>query len=223
MKNVMALERSYQDKLRILLIIYYFSKPCTIDGLPFCKRLMKSELKIQKIDFLIRNPDYLAIELLDQVQSFESEDDKEKIQHIIKEIFHSGEPDIRKKDMLRFFFGAYEDIDDIIAFFVARNFLHFVSRRSIDRRVFEKEYYLTEHGIQKIENEILPGLPKINWYVERCKLINKYFGDLSGTELKARQYQYDEYRLTPLNEPIVEIKDKVIQKYKELFGVNLCV
>lgn len=217
--NLEPVNKSYQDRLRILLIIYFFSEPCTKVELPHCKRLLKSELKIQKIDFLIRNPDYLAFELLEQMEL--STTNRNEIKEAVQNIFVSREPDIRRIDMIRFFFGAYEDIDDIISFFISRDFLHFESRKGIDRRVFEKEYYLTEYGLNKIQNDILPGLLKVRWYEERCKLIKKYFGDLSGTELKVRQYQHEEYRTTPLNEYISQIKEKVTDKFKEIYGEDL--
>lgn len=66
--------------------------------------------------------------------------------------------------MLRYFFGAYEDIDDIIAFLMSVNFIDYTSKRSIDGRIFEKVYYLTDFGIDKIENEILVNLEKVKWY-----------------------------------------------------------
>lgn len=212
--------RSYQDKLRILLILYFFSDDCNIRELSECKRVLKSEVKIQKIDFLIRYPDYLAFELLELLNS-SAKTNKDEIKHAVKTIFANNEPEIRRVDMIRFFFGAYEDIDDIISFFVSRDFVVFQSRRGIDRRVFEKEYYLTEYGIKRIENDILPSLPKVKWYEERCNLIKSYFGDLSGTELKIRQYQHDEYRMTPLNEYIAEVKTKVKARFNEVYGEEL--
>jgi hypothetical protein len=37
-------------------------------------------------------------------------------QHIVSSIFQKGEPELRTDEMKRFFFGAYQDLDDSIVF-----------------------------------------------------------------------------------------------------------
>lgn len=216
---------SYRSKLRILLILYFFSEKVKEDERENTEhiRKFKSEVRIQKIDFLIRYPDYLSAELLWLIESNQIQEDSsiENIKNIIKKIFGENEPEIKRDDMLRYFYGAYEDIDDIISFLVSVGFIDFKSKRSVSGKVYEKEYYLTVLGINKIENDILTGIPKAIWYKERCELIGQYFGDLSGTELKVRQYQHEEYRNTPLNEYINGIQSEVISKFSSIFGEEL--
>lgn len=101
---------SYRDRLRILLILYFFSENYSDNSTPELVKVLYSEVKIQKIDFLIRYPDYLCFELMKQKTSANSDD----IKKIIKNIYNSKEPDVRKEEMLRYIYGAYEDIDDII-------------------------------------------------------------------------------------------------------------
>lgn len=214
---------SYRSRLRILLILYFFSEEIDSSSelRPEFVKVFKSEVKIQKIDFLIRYPDYLASELLFLVESSNPKANKNEIKEIIRGIFRDNEPELRREEMLRFFFGAYEDIDDIIAFLVSRNFIKYESKRSVDQRVFNKAYYLTKFGVDKIENEILSNLAKAKWYKERCELINKYFGDLTGSELKFRQYQHKEYKNTQLNQYINGIEDQVKSKFLEIYGEEL--
>lgn len=216
-------ENLYRSRLRILLILYFFSEEIDSSSelRPEFVKVFKSEVKIQKIDFLIRYPDYLAFELLLLVESSNPKADRIEIKELIKGIFRDNEPDLRREEMLRFFFGAYEDIDDIIAFLVSRNFIKYESKRSVDQRVFNKAYYLTKLGVDKIENEILSNLNNVNWYKERCELINKFFGDLTGSELKFRQYQYKEYKNTKLNQYINGIEDQVKNKFLEIYGEEL--
>ncbi|MGM9979171.1 MAG: hypothetical protein ACI33J_10265 [Clostridium sp.] len=203
--------------------MYFFSEDIDTDSelRPEFVKVFKSEVKIQKIDFLIRYPDYLAFELLFLVGVSLPKANHFEVKTIIKNIFRNKEPQLRKEEMLRFFFGAYEDIDDIIAFLVARDFIKYESNRSVDGRVFNKVYYLTSFGLSKIENEILTSLVNANWYKERCEIISKYFGDMSGTELKIRQYQHEEYKHTPLNQYIDGIEDKVKEKFVEIYGEEL--
>jgi hypothetical protein len=54
----------YKDRFRIFLILCGFSEYYNDRAQPSYKRLFKSEVRIQKFDFLIRNPGYLAYELL---------------------------------------------------------------------------------------------------------------------------------------------------------------
>ncbi|MGE7545886.1 hypothetical protein [Sporosarcina newyorkensis] len=214
---------SYRSRLRILLILYFFSEDIEFDSelRPELVKVFKSEVKIQKIDFLIRYPDYFASELLFLLETSNPQAVKIEIKEIVRDIFRSKEPELRKEEMLRFFFGAYEDIDDIISFLVSRDFIKYESKRSIDGRVFDKVYYLTDFGINKIENEILTSLNNANWYKERCRLIKRFFGDLSGSELKFRQYQHEEYKNTPLNQYINGVEEEVKNKFLKIFGEEL--
>ena len=146
--------------------------------------------------------------------------DKESIKNTIKDIFAKDEPVIRRQEMEKFFYGAYEDLDDVIAFFVSIGFLQFESLRRTDNRVASKRYYLTEYGLKKIE-EGIKGMDVANWYRDRCCLIKEYFGGISGSELKVRQYQVHEYKNTTLKDYISGIEDKVRGIFKDTFGESL--
>ena len=64
-------------------------------------------MNIQKLDFLLRNPDYFAYELLHYAR--ENQTQKDEVKQLVKEIFNSNEPELRRLEMEKFFFGAYED------------------------------------------------------------------------------------------------------------------
>ncbi|MFB3167450.1 hypothetical protein P5G62_010050 [Neobacillus sp. 179-C4.2 HS] len=215
--------RKYRDKLRILLILYFFSSKVEKEEELNAgyNRVFKSEVRIQKIDFLIRYPDYLSFELLLLLENPDFHENRTEIKQIVRNIFNTQEPELRRNDMLRYFFGAYEDIDDIIAFFVSNGFVVYRSSKNVDGRVVDKIYYLTNLAITRIENEILISLEKARWYKDRCQLIKKFFGNLSGSELKIRQYQYEEYRNTPINEYIKGIKNKVKDMFLDTFEEEL--
>jgi hypothetical protein len=194
------MEKNWRDKLRIFLIIYFFSEKYDDFGNPNWVRLIKGETKIQKIDFLIRYPSYLCFELMNLADN-NSRIDKNEIKTIVKSIFDSNEPEIRRIDMQRFFFGAWESIDDIIAFLDSHGLIKFFSRRSSDDRIIAKEYFVTQLGADKIQNG-LEELPILDWYKQRCELISKYFGDMTGTELRVSQYSHPEYSNTVIGKYI---------------------
>lgn len=205
--------RIYKDRLRIFLILYSFSEPYSDSNQPRLKRFFKSEQRIQKIDFLLRNPDYFAYELIGLAKQDTST--KNEVKHIVSEILSNREPELKRIDMERFFFGAYEDIDDIISFLKSIDFIHFTSKRSIDLKTVNKTYYITQFAIDKF-NRVIDSLPALKWYVDRCNLIKKYFGDLTGNQLRIKQYQINEYKNTSYREYISGIEDKVKEELANL-------
>ncbi|WP_278354068.1 MULTISPECIES: hypothetical protein [Bacteroidota] len=206
--------RSYKDRIRIFFILYFFSEPFTSDERPHTVRLFKTETRIQKIDFLFRNPDYLAYELL--LIAKNDKNKSAKIKDIVKEILQNNEPTLKRLEMERFFYGAYEDIDDIIGFLSGIGFIEFDSRKSSDFKTIDKQYYI----LKAAEDKMAIGISEmkfIQWYKERCLLIAEYFGDLSGTQLKVNQYRVDEYRDTSYREYIGSIEETVRKEYSQLY------
>lgn len=208
----------YKDRLRIFLILYFFSEEYTDPLNPTYKKLFTGETKIQKIDFWLRNPDYFSHELLKIAQNDTSK--KSEIKDIIKNIFDNKEPIIRREEMEKFRFGAYQDIDNVIAFLDGIELIKFSSKSATDLTVRDKKYYITELAIHKIENNIT-SLPFLTWYVDRCQLIKKYFGDKSGTQLKNQQYELDQYRYTVSGTHFENIFSLVNQEFYNLYNEQL--
>jgi hypothetical protein len=71
-------------------------------------------------------------------------------------------------------------------------------------------------ALSKIQT-VLPTLSALQWYSNRCALIKKYFGDLSGSQLKVAQYQIKEYRTTSYNEYIGSIQEFVKEEYFKIY------
>lgn len=210
--------RIYKDRIRIFFIIYFFGEEYNDPSHPNCCKVLHTEVKIQKLDFLLRNPDYLAYELMELLKTGTVR--KAEIRDEIKKIFAENEPEVRRLEMERFFFGAYEDIDHVIAFLISCGFIEYTSERDSNLRVIKKNYYVTKEADQKM-NENYKNLEMLNWYVERCELIKKYFGDFSGSDLKALQYQIEEYRNTSYKEYINDIQELVKNQFFKEFGEKL--
>ena len=51
--------RAYKDRLRIFLILYFFAEDYSEASKPTYKKIFKSQGRIKKIEFLLRNQDYL--------------------------------------------------------------------------------------------------------------------------------------------------------------------
>ena len=210
--------RSFIDKIRIFLILYFFAEDYSDQSNPTYKKLFKSEIRIQKTDFLLRNPDYLAYELLNLARKEESK--SIEIKTIVKNIFKNKEPELRRLEMERFFFGAYEDIDDVIGFLKSIDFIDFTSKKSTDLKTRDKQYYITETAINKMKI-MNDSFVSLKWYLDRCLLIKKYFGDLTGTQLKVAQYQINEYRDTTYKNYIGSIQGLVVDEFYKLYNEQL--
>ncbi|MDH5665813.1 MAG: hypothetical protein OEY10_05915 [Nitrosopumilus sp.] len=218
MDNFPEYSTKYRDRLRILLIICFFSEEHSDESRPERVRIFKSEARIQKIDFLIRYPSYLAYELLTLMK--EKNLDRSTLKNIVSNIFSSHEPQIRTQEMMRFFHGAYDKLDEIILFLKSFDFLEFESERGVDGRVINKKYFLTCKGHESITNN-LSKIKSIKWYFERCELIKTYFGDYSASDLIIRQYNIQEYRDTQLRQTIRDIEEETKSLFFKEFGEKL--
>ena len=207
--------RFYKDRLRIFLILFFFSEEYSDPENNTLKKVFKSEIRIQAIDFLLRNPDYFAYELLNLTK--EGKIDAAEVQPIIKQIFRDKEPTIRRLEMEIFLFGAYEDIDDVISFLTSVDLIEYRSKVQTDMKVTGKEYYITEHAIDKVDKN-LQSMESVQWYIQRCELIKKYFGKITGSQLKISQHKIDEYHNTTHGEHIKSITELVKNEYQEQFG-----
>ena len=211
--------KKFRDRLRITVILYSFSEAIENDTTERVAEF-RTEVKIQAIDFLLRYPDFLSRELIDLLENNPQKEDTE-IKTIVKEIFTNQEPEVRVEEMEKFFHGAYESIDDIIAFLISINFIEYESKKRRDGKEYDKIYYLTKFGKEKIENN-LKNIPSVEWYFNRCALIKKHLGQFNGSELKKRQYRYvDEYADIPYKNKIKQLHEKVKTAFEARFKEEL--
>lgn len=210
--------RKFRDRLRIIIILY-----TCCDRLDHHKKdhygIFRGEIKIQALDFLLRYPDFLSMELMSLIDEGAAVDQSE-IREIIHQIYQQKEPEIRVEEMEKFFNGAYESIDEVISFHVGVGFLHHESKRRTDGKNYDKQYYITNDCVTRIE-EHLKEIAAVKWYFERCELLKRYFNHFSGTELKSRQYRYTEYSGVSYKSYIKNINGRVNAAYFQHFKRQL--
>jgi hypothetical protein len=210
--------KKIRDRLRITLILYTFSEPVQIVENSEIERVFYTEIKIQALDFLLRYPDFLSCELMDLMLN-DSSIDKSEIRSIIKEIYKNEEPILRVDEMQKFFYGAYESIDDVILFLKSVRFINFESKRRSDLQTYDKTYYITKRCIQQVENNLI-NITSVKWYYDRCQLIKKYFNQFNGSDLKKRQYEYKEYNV-PYTTLIKNLNEQVRYDFYKHFNEEL--
>ncbi|WP_218779426.1 hypothetical protein [Streptomyces sp. NRRL B-24572] len=181
-----------QDAVRLLLLIHGASeKPNTVDladpGLAGAVGVVRTQVRLQKLDFWLRNPDYLADELL---TDFETSREPGLLE-VAGRILDSEEPEVRRYPMLRHHFGAYEPLDDALAVLRSGG-LVVRRRRGTVNRVRQHDYFLMHRG-EQVAEQIVRDVPTFSYYVERVALVVALADGLGGTDLKKRQYLQREY------------------------------
>ncbi len=161
---------------------------------------------MQALDFWVRNPDYLAHELLDQFDA--SGRTETKLFAQAKLVMQGDEPEIRRLAMLRFLFGAWEALDDAMATLTLLG-LAFMQRKydGSGSRIMQTSFYLTADGAAKAEE--LASVPPLSWYAERASLVAQVANNRTGTALKKRQYEIAEYHDARYNRLIQPIREQI--------------
>lgn len=207
-----------QDAVRILMLIDKAAEP--VDGralsgndpsLAPAVGVVRTQVRLQKLDFWVRNPDYLANELLND---YENGDQDPTLLQMAGEILDSEEPELRRYPMLRYLFGAYEDLEDALA--VLRQ-ADLVIRRKKGRpgKVTRTDYYLT-HGGKEMAARIRRDFPELAWYSTRAALVVLLADGQGATTLKDRQYLVDEYLNTPNGARIPSITDRARRRLADI-------
>jgi hypothetical protein len=107
-----------QDAVRLLFVL----DRC---GAPYCPpteeaapldvvAVIRGQKRLQALDFWLRNPDYLADELLAQVEDGSAVDSGWALTQADL-LLEGDEPDVSRYPMVRWRFGAWEPLDDALA------------------------------------------------------------------------------------------------------------
>ena len=227
MKISEDIESLQRHAVRILFILYF----CHDDppsGTTFQLPLLvvnedavctiKSELKVQKIDFWIRYPDHLAAALVEECKPGGTLlQRKNEVKKAIRNIFSGNEPEIHWVPMRRYLRGAYEPLDDVMSFLTSR----WLAYRRVNTKGRRNTcYHLTQKGY-KVVTDMLKACPETGWYERRCKQIQSFFGGASGGEIKDIQYLQDIYKNTPYEDVIDRVEAEVRSNFKSVFGEPL--
>jgi len=202
-----------QDAVRILMLIDRAAEPVTAadvagdSALAMAVGVVRSQVRLQKLDFWVRNPDYLSNELLND---YENGDQDSTLLGLAADILDSEEPELRRYPMLRYLFGAYEDLEDALA--VLRQ-ADLVVRRKRGRpgHVRRTDYFLLQAGRDMVAR-IRVDFPDLIWYSARSALVVQLSEGHGATQLKDRQYIVEEYLNTPNGVRIPNITKRARQR-----------
>lgn len=175
-------------------------------------RQMRGQTRLQALDFWMRNPDYLADEL---ISDYEADPSRTWALDAARGILGSREPAIRRLPMLKWRFGAWEPLDDTLAIMTSRRL---VTHRpdAGQQRVREHLYWLMDAGHDITEQLLAGDTGVFGWYADRADLVARIAGDTGGEALKHRQYEHPEYKATNPMKPIRSIEGRVRDRLEAL-------
>ncbi|MGA0608699.1 hypothetical protein [Caldimonas sp. KR1-144] len=206
----MSIRSPHRDALRILFILKAGGSPVEPPAADIAL-IFKGEARLQAFDFWMRNPDYLAAELVDLYLGTKEDTYFDAAQAILDD----DEPDLRRVPMVRYFFGAYERLDDALSLLRSRDLVRITGLKGVNNKVFETDFILTKAGHDTCATAVSQE-PVLQWYADRAQLVAKVAGGLGGTALKQKQYQRATYAETKLGGIIPAITEDVRRRIAQL-------
>lgn len=200
----------HRNALRILFILTRGSQRRADIDVEGYDRIFTGESRVQALDFWMRYPEYLADELLNL---FEETGDSTYLTEA-RRIFDLNEPDLRTVPMIRFYFGAYEPLDTVLAILKSRGLVLPRSRLTAMGRKGH-EFLISPTAVALLDR-MVAELPPLIWYENRVSLVLKVAGNRGGYPLKIRQHERREYHNTRIEDLIPTTAGRVHRRLKTI-------
>lgn len=199
-----------QHAIRLLVLMSRCGEQATKSDPPGMTSVVRSELRLQAMDFWLRNPDYLADELITLVESGAIED---AYLDVAEHLLNDPEPDLRYYPMPKWLHGAFEPLDDAFSLLETYGLATALRRGTPGRNVEQTQFFLTDAGAAAAAD--LANDPILGWYAQQVKLVALVARDDVGSHLKDRQYLQTTYANTSLGANIASIADRVRARITE--------
>ena len=200
-----------QHALRLLVLIDRTGESVVDGDPPVAVKAVRSELRLQALDFWMRNPDYLADEVITQIEEGKLPD---TYLAVARGLLDDAEPDLHYYPMPRWFYGAYEAIDDAMALLETYGLATFRRTGEPGAKSHRNQLFLTAAGETAVAE--LTSDAVLGWYPRQAELVAKVAGDTVGSKLKQRQYEQATYAGTELGLDIAPIAAHVRQRLSVL-------
>lgn len=198
-----------QTAARVLIVLDVLGMPvpasCDVEG---AVAVVSSLIRLQKLDFWLRNPDYLADELLTEYENGLATLDQ--IQPHVIRMLAGDAPQLHTYPMERYIYGAYEFMDDALA--VLKLYGQIEHRRAANSGpMSRRDYFLLQKGRDTIA-AMRAEIPGLDWYVQQAGAIGLIADASQGASAKRRQYLQTEYKGTAHGDVIPSILDRVRER-----------
>ena len=208
-----------QAAVRILLILDKLGEvptPSELATFADAVRVVRATSRMTKLDFWLRNPDYLANELLNDVDAGTAEP-VVYLKHA-ERMLAGAAPTLHLYPMQRYMYGAWELPDNAMALLKSHGLVN-------QRRVSEpdadnsgrarRDYFLMQAGAQVLAN-IRAEVEQLHWYDLQADAIALLKVGPTGAAARARQYEQPEYAATPIGDIIAPILERTRSRFAEV-------
>jgi hypothetical protein len=189
----------------LMLLEHAHDDSMPAQGPPGAFACVRGEQRLQAMDFWLRNPDYLAEELID----IGEERSDPSLVEAARRIVCDEEPDLRTYPMLRYRYGAWERLDDSMG--LLRTYGLATDVRRGPQLQGRRDFFLLEVGHQAAV-DLVHDIEPLRWYADRAALVRRVAGGEGGTELKLRQKLQEEYLVTEWHDHITSIRPRVLAR-----------
>jgi hypothetical protein len=187
--------------------------PAQGDGVvPQAVKVVRSLTRLVKVDFWLRNPDYLAHELLTEIE--QGRQPPESTLLLIAGMIGGTAPSLHRYPMAKYLYGAYERPDNALALLASRKHIRMLrfNESSANAR---KDYYLLPKG-QAAATAMREEVPQMHWYVRQAQAIGLIPEAVSGGLMRRRQYEHPGYEAAVNGRLIPEITEEVTKRAEDL-------
>ncbi|KAB7761333.1 hypothetical protein MMUC44124_01865 [Mycolicibacterium mucogenicum DSM 44124] len=216
-----------QAAARILLILDKLGEvptPAEIAVFPSAVKVVRATSRLAKLDFWLRNPDYLANELLNDLEAG-AIDAPICLGHV-ERMLKDEAPTLHLYPMQRYMYGAWELPDNAIALLKSHDLVNQrrVGEATADNSVrARRDYFLMEAGERVLAN-MRAEVDQLSWYDLQADAIDLLNIGPSGAAARARQYEQPEYAATPIGQIIPTILGQTRERLRRAaaaHGYNL--
>jgi hypothetical protein len=173
--------------------------------------IFRGELRLHALMFWLRNPDYLAWELL---ELHTASGDTALVQQV-QTMLADDEPVLRRDAMPKWRFGAYEPMDDELAFLASRGLIRTVYRPAGPKSA--ENSFLIYPSAFRFAGTVASNIA-YRWYADRMQLVLLVADSWFGSRLKGKQYKHLEYAKTRGHQFIPPITHRVIERLNSMTG-----
>ena len=183
-------------------------------------KVVRATSRMAKLDFWLRNPDYLADELLNDVDAG-SPDPRLCLDHV-ERMLAGDAPMLHLYPMQRYMYGAWELPDNAMALLKSHGLVN--QRRASDSEAHNagrarRDYFLLRAGERALAN-MRSEVQQLEWYDRQTEAIALLQVGPSGAAARARQYEQPEYAATPIGETIQPILERTRQRFRQIAAAH---
>lgn len=213
-----------QSAARILILLDKLGDaPTTADlaVMPESVKVIRAQSRLAKLDFWLRNPDYLADELLTDLEAGLLTDDV--VLPLVHSMLEGTAPKLHMYPMQRYRFGAWEIPDNALAvlkFYGMVNHRRAAEMDASNGGKARRDYFLLPPGVTALAS-IRLTVDQIDWYDQQADAIALLDASATGAAARKRQYEQPEYANTPIGADIASILDRTRERF-DAMAADFC-